>query len=135
MVNLLKQTIATNNMITELNKNEIFVFGSNMAGKHAGGAAKFAKDNFGAEEGVGEGITGKNYQCYAFPTLNENFEQYNREILEIFVKRLYRVCNNLTHKKFLLTPVGTGIAGYSVEFMKSLFKNHPFNLILPKEFL
>lgn len=118
-------------MITKLEKNEIFVFGSNISGKHIGGAAKFAKDNFGAEEGTGEGIT---RQCYAFPTLDENFKQFTFEELEIFRDRLYRVCNNLTHKKFLLTAIGCGIAGYKVEIIKSLFKNPPLNLILPPEF-
>ena len=53
-------------MITELKRNEIFVFGSNLAGNHAGGAALQAK-SFGAEDGVGEGLT---RECYAFPTLS-----------------------------------------------------------------
>lgn len=118
-------------MITSLKNNEIFVFGSNLAGKHYGGASKQAYEQFGAEMGVGEGITGK---CYALPTLDENFNQFTFQDLEIFRNRLYRVCNNLTHKKFLLTAVGTGIAGYQVEEMKKLFIKHPLNLILPKEF-
>lgn len=118
-------------MIKKLKDDELFVFGSNFAGKHLGGAAKQAYEQFGAEMGVGEGITGR---CYAFPTLDEKFEQFTFEELEIFRDRLYRVCNNITHNKFLLTAVGTGIAGYSVDVMKKLFSNHPFNLILPEEF-
>ena len=47
--------------ITSLKENEIFVFGSNLLGKHIGGAARMAKDKFGAQERVSEGITG---QCY-----------------------------------------------------------------------
>ena len=52
--------------ITSLKENEIFVFGSNLLGKHIGGAARIAKEKFGAQERVSEGITG---QCYAIPTL------------------------------------------------------------------
>ena len=52
----------TSDFITELKPNEIFVFGSNIGGFHGGGAARVAHKRFGAEWGVGEGITG---QCYA----------------------------------------------------------------------
>jgi hypothetical protein len=46
-------------LITHLQPNEIFVFGSNQRGAHAGGAARLAKEKFGAQEGVGEGLTGR----------------------------------------------------------------------------
>lgn len=118
-------------MITKLNKQEVFVFGSNLSGMHAGGAAKYAKDNFGAEEGVGEGITG---QCYAFPTLGHNLEMRKDRDMKISVHKLYKACEVNSDKTFLLTAVGTGIAGYPIEYMKSLFENAPANLILPDEF-
>ena len=51
--------------ITKLNKNEIFVFGSNLAGMHAGGAARQAVDHFGAIMGQGVGLQG---QSYAIPS-------------------------------------------------------------------
>ena len=40
--------------IDMLEKDEIFVFGSNLAGKHLGGAAKAAYNKFGAQWGVGK---------------------------------------------------------------------------------
>ena len=49
----------TPNFITALKDNEIFVFGSNIRGMHAGGAARVAWQKFDAEWGVGEGLTGK----------------------------------------------------------------------------
>ena len=49
-----------------LERDEIFVFGSNLAGHHMGGAARTAHKNFGAEWGVGVGLTG---QSYAIPTM------------------------------------------------------------------
>jgi len=118
-------------MITKLKENEIFVFGSNLAGSHGGGAAKYAKDNFGAEEGVGEGFTGK---CYAFPTLGTHLEMRKDSELKISVAKLYKACEVNSDKTFLLTAVGTGIAGYPVEYMKHLFDNPPANLTLPDEF-
>ena len=56
----------TPEVITELKTNERFVFGSHIRGFHGGGAARQAKKKFGAEWGVGEGLTG---QCYALPTM------------------------------------------------------------------
>lgn len=52
--------------IRELQPGDIFVFGSNIRGCHSGGAASIACRKFGAQWGVGEGITG---QCYALPTM------------------------------------------------------------------
>ena len=57
--------------ITSLDKDEVFVFGSNLLGNHAGGAARVARRNFGAIMGQGEGMQG---QSYAIPTMFPNVE-------------------------------------------------------------
>ena len=57
--------------ITELTDDEVFVFGSNLAGQHGGGAARIAYETFGAEWGVGVGLTG---QSYAIPTMQGGVE-------------------------------------------------------------
>jgi hypothetical protein len=116
--------------ITSIDDDQIFVFGSNCAGKHDGGAARYAHTMLNAEYGVGEGITGK---CYAFPTLDENF--CKRSLDELVKSRdlLYKTCLENKDKTFLLTKVGCGIAGYSSEFMKNLFIDNPKNLIKPIE--
>ena len=44
---------------------ELFVFGSNEAGRHGKGAALHAKQHYGAEYGVGVGPSG---DAYAIPT-------------------------------------------------------------------
>ena len=51
----------TPQQINGLRDNEIFVFGSNLEGKHYGGAAKFAVMNFGAEMGNPIGLQGQSY--------------------------------------------------------------------------
>lgn len=114
--------------IQELEPNEIFVFGSNLAGKHIGGAAKIAHEKFGAATDVGEGMTG---QSYAFPTLNEDFSQRTEEELKDSVVELFLAANVWSNNTFLVTRVGCGIAGFSEEYMAKLFQNSPSNIIKP----
>lgn len=115
-------------MITSLRDNQLFVFGSNLAGRHVGGAALQAKEQFGAEDSIAEGLTG---QCYAFPTLNIDFQTRSDEELKWSVKELYQVARENPDKQFLLTKVGCGIAGYEEEYIRSLFVEAPANIIKP----
>lgn len=120
-------------MITSLKKDQVFVYGSNLNGMNYGGAARYAEDHFGAKEGIGEGMNGPN--CYAFPTLGVSMGKRMRWGLETSVKKFYKCAEENPDKEFLLTPVGTGIASYTLEDMKSLFVNPPKNVVLPPEFL
>jgi hypothetical protein len=121
----------TPDFIFELEPNEVFVFGSNSRGSHGAGAALHAKEEFGAEEGVGEGMTG---QCYAFPTLDGDYSQRSPEELTTSRDILYKCCEANPDKVFLLTEVGCGIAGFSYLFMRTLFHASPPNLIKPMAF-
>lgn len=116
------------NHIKTLRDNEIFVFGSNKQGAHGGGAARFAMNKFGAEWGVGEGLTG---QCYALPTMegDESFKQAVKTFLECA-----KAHPELT---FLVTPVGCGIAGYTPEQVKPWFEEAKAlsNVYLPESFM
>lgn len=117
-------------MIKELKSSEVFVFGSNRAGLHAGGAARLARERFGAQEGVGEGLTG---QCYAFPTLTETFEKVSLASLQASRDRLFETARAHPDKKFLLTKVGCGIAGFSEDQIRPLFADAPANIVLPDD--
>lgn len=119
-------------MIDSLKPNQIFVFGSNQRGQHTGGAAKTAAEKYGAIMGMEEGLQGKSY---AFPTLTVKYEKRERYPLELSVTAFYRCAEQNPDKEFLMTPVGTGIAGYTHEEMKSLFSHPPSNVILPQEWL
>lgn len=112
-------------LITALDDNEIFVFGSNIKGAHAGGAARQAFDNFGAVWDIGEGLMN---DCYAFPTLDENMQRYDYETLISIREAFYRCVNAHPELTFLLTPVGTGIAGFSMGYMEALFSKTPSNV-------
>ena len=100
--------------IEHLEKNEIFVFGSNLAGSHGGGAAKLAM-NWGAVLGKGVGLYG---QTYTIPTMQggvETIEPYTNEFL-LFTKEHPEL-------KFFVTEIGCGIAGFTVKEIAPLFKN------------
>lgn len=113
-----------NGFIVELEPFEIFVFGSNLKGNHAGGAAAIAKEKFDAVEGIGVGLTGN---AYAIPTMG------TYEELRLYVEQFLEVAFLLPKFKFLLTKIGTGIAGYSEDTISKLFINAPKNVILPKD--
>ena len=72
-----------------LEPNEVFVFGSNMNGNHAGGAAFVAQERFGAEWGCPEGLRG---QSYAIPTLNRNMEKVTRSQLTCSLATFITFC-------------------------------------------
>lgn len=117
--------------IEELKDEEIIIFGSNVNGNHAGGLARVCADKWGAENGVGEGLTG---QCYAFPTLGKDMQKRTIEKLEESVDKLIECMDCNKDKTFYLTKVGLGIAGYTLEEIKPLFQFPCENLIKPIEF-
>lgn len=116
----------TPDIITALTPGQIFVFGSNKLGHHAGGAARVAVDRFGAILGRGEGLQG---DSYALPTM-EGPEQ-----MAAAVGRFLDFAASHPALIFLVTKIGTGIAGYSIEDVAPLFAEHTPNVILPVEFV
>ena len=119
----------TPEFITELKPNEVFVFGSNLQGMHAGGAAHVAHEKFGAVWGQGVGMQG---QSYAIPTMQggvETIEPYVEEFMDYAFRH-----RELT---FLVTRIGCGIAGFTAQQIAPLFLKviDLENVILPKDFV
>lgn len=114
--------------IKELAPDEIFVFGSNLAGHHSGGAARVALDRFGAQWGVGEGIQG---QSYAIPTM-----QGGVETIKPYVDRFLDLAYEWDQNTFLVTRIGCGIAGFTPEQIAPLFDRalDMYNVVLPRDF-
>ena len=119
--------IAANN-ISKLDSDEIFVFGSNLKGMHGGGAARTAHNRFGAEWGVGVGLTG---QTYAIPTM-----QGGVETIKPYVDDFIEFAKQHPEYKFLVTRIGCGIAGFTDSQMAPLFKDalDVANIYLPQSF-
>lgn len=89
--------------------DEIFVFGSNLAGRHGKGAALHAKLHYGAELGVPEGLTGRSY---AIPTKDGSLRPLPLWQVEIMIQRFCDYARKNPSLIFLVTPVGTGLAGH-----------------------
>jgi hypothetical protein len=105
-----------NNII--LHPEVIFVFGSNMAGRHGKGAALEAAMNHGAIYGIGEGFMGS---CYAIPTKNMMLMSLPLKQIQEHVERFRHFTNGSGHS-FYVTAVGTGLAGYRHEDIAPMFK-------------
>lgn len=112
--------------ITELDENEVFVFGSNGQGAHFGGAAATAVHKFGAKIGQAEGLQG---QSYAINTMDSEDEMFTQ------IDRFLKFAKEHPELTFLVTEIGCGIAGYSPEQIAPAFENHTENVILPEAFI
>ncbi len=112
-------------MIAELAPGEVFVFGSNAAGAHAGGAARFAFEKFGAIWGEGEGLQGRSYAINTMSGI---------EVLGAQVGRFLDFATSNPALTFLVTEIGCGIAGYKPEQIAGFFANAPSNVVLPTTF-
>lgn len=115
-------------IISSLDKNEVFVFGSNLEGLHGGGAARIAFEKFGAVYGQGTGLQGKSY---AIPTMFKTVEE-----IKPFVDEFIVYAKSSTHLKFLVTEIGCGIAGFSQNEIAPLFAEamDVENIYLPQSF-
>ena len=115
----------TPDFITHLKPNEIFVFGSNLAGHHGGGAARLAYARFGAIYGQGVGLQG---QSYAIPTM-----QGGVETIKPYVDEFIAFAQKHPEYTFLVTKIGCGIAGFSEEEIAPLFADAHLveNIVLP----
>lgn len=119
----------TPDIINSLADNEIFVFGSNLAGAHGGGAARAAYNRFGAVWGRGVGLQG---QSYAIPTM-----QGGVETIKPYVDDFIRFAAENPQLSFLVTRIGCGIAGFRDADIAPLFAQaiDIDNIILPRSFV
>ena len=115
--------------ITTLADDEIFVFGSNLEGLHGGGAALLAYERFGAVWGQGTGLQGKSY---GIPTMHGGIDA-----IAPYVDEFIAFAREHRELKFLVTEIGCGIAGFTVEEMAPLFKGamDEENIYLPQRFI
>ena len=102
----------------------IYVFGSNLAGRHGVGSAKVAREQYRAEYGVGVGRTG---DAYAIPTKDHSLVTLPIEVIEAHIKDFMGYAKQHPELKFYITRVGCGLSGYKHQQMAPLFKDAPAN--------
>ena len=119
----------TPDRIAELKDNEIFVFGSNLAGAHGGGAAWLAYQRFGAVWGQGVGLQGLSY---GIPTMHGGVEA-----IKPYVDEFIDFSRQHPELRFLVTRIGCGIAGFVPAEIAPLFADviDLDNVILPEDFV
>lgn len=112
---------------------EIFVFGSNLAGRHASGAARAAVLDYGAVNGCGVGIQGNSY---AIPTLDHFLKPLRLSAIKQYVLCFFDYACCHTELIFNVTPIGCGLAGYAYTDIAPMFKLATYlpNVQLPEEF-
>lgn len=122
----------TREPITDLAEGEIFVFGSNRAGRHGRGAALLAARKFGAKYGQGNGIMGRSY---GISTKDERLRVLSLNAIWVQVSRFIRYAEAHPENTFLVTQIGCGLAGYSPKEIAPLFGSKiPENVAMPGVF-
>lgn len=128
----------TPTQINDLQPNEVFVFGSNLDGDHAGGAARFAVLKFGAKMGQCNGLQG---QSYAIPTLSHpggtDDHKLPLETIQKYVNEFIQFAHKNPNLFFYVTPIGCGIAGFTEQEIAPMFKPciTMENVALPQSFV
>lgn len=111
--------------------SEIFVFGSNVAGRHGKGAALHARLNHGAIYGQGDGRQG---HSYAIPTKGARLHPLPLDEIQGYVEGFIAHAKQHPKDTFRLTPIGCGLAGFMPYQIGPMFNGSPPNVIIPDEF-
>ncbi len=108
-----------------IGRRAVFVFGSNLAGRHGAGAARYAAALFGAIAGVGAGPTG---DAYAIPTKDAQLGRLTVDCIAHHARQFIHFAAKHPDIDFLLTPIGTGLAKYPEAWIAPLFAGLPDNV-------
>lgn len=113
----------------------VFVFGSNLAGRHGLGAALAAASLYGARRGVGVGPMGDDGaggpKCYAIPTKDHYLRPLPEDAVRAHVRDFVAYATQHPELRFILTRVGAGLARNSDATMAQMFADAPENVIRP----
>jgi hypothetical protein len=109
----------------------IFVFGSNLAGRHGKGAALHARQRHGAVYGQGVGLQGNSY---AIPTKDEKLRTLSLDTIKGYVDEFRTFAASHPDLTFEVTAIGCGLAGYKPRNIAPLFCDFTDNCRLPPEF-
>ncbi len=110
---------------------DVFVFGSNLAGRHGAGSAKHALKHFGAKYGVGIGRQGNSY---AIPTKDHKLNTLPLDEIKQYVLNFCAYAEYHWEECFNVVEIGCGLAGYTPEQIAPMFQSAPENVNLPERF-
>lgn len=110
----------------------IFVFGSNEAGVHGAGAARYAHQNCGAIWGQGFGLAGRSF---AIPTKDRKIETLPLSEIAKHVGWFIAIARTMPEENFLVTRIGCGLAGYTDDQIAPMFRDAPDNCFLSMAFV
>jgi hypothetical protein len=119
--------------IKKLEQGQIFVFGSNLSGRHGKGAAKTAL-GWGAKWGQSAGLQGR---TYGIPTKDASIRRtLTVTEIEPFVDEFIEFAKNNSNLIFLVTEIGCGLAGHKQKDIAPLFEKaiDVENIYLPSKF-
>jgi hypothetical protein len=123
----------TPEIIKTISENEVFVFGSNLSGRHGKGAAKTAL-GWGAKYGQASGIQGR---TYGIPTKDASIRRtLSIEEIKPFVDDFIEWAKYHSGNIFYVTEIGCGLAGLKPKEVAPLFKEavNVDNIHLPARF-
>ena len=101
------------------NDDAIFVFGSNLAGRHGRGAALVAKRSFNAKRWVGQGRTG---HAYAIPTKDADLQVLSLRAIRKHVRAFREYTKQHKELTFFITRIGCGLAGHPDAEIARMFR-------------
>ncbi|PPC84685.1 MAG: hypothetical protein CTY38_01160 [Methylotenera sp.] len=120
--------------------NEVFVFGSNTAGRHGAGAALVAKQQFGAVYGQGVGYMANKFTgraSYAIPTKGEDSKGRLFTLLlpeiKLEVNQFIQFAADHPQMRFFMTRIGCELAGYKDSDIAPMFMDAPDNIQFPEQ--
>lgn len=123
----------TPEIIKTISENEVFVFGSNLSGRHGKGAAKTAL-GWGTKYGQASGIQGR---TYGIPTKDASIRRtLSIEEIKPFVDDFIEWAKYHSGNIFYVTEIGCGLAGLKPKEIAPLFKDavNVDNIHLPARF-
>lgn len=113
-------------------QRRIFVFGSNLAGRHGKGAALYARQHYRAVYGQGIGLQG---DAYAIPTKDMSIKTLPLTVIQGHVQAFLEFARQHPDMTFEVTAIGCGLAGYTPADIAPMFREAPANVELPEAFL
>lgn len=126
--NMIGQTMKAGVFLIKV-PQRIFVFGSNLAGRHGKGAALEARQNWGAIYGQGVGLQGRSY---GIPTKSIELNTLGLNAIKVYVDAFLKFAALNTDMEFIVTKIGCGLAGYTEADIAPMFKGAPDNCLLPE---